>query len=162
MQKRTPTGTASARLRDWDERAKGAVSRLRLPAHLGKAVLVHPLADDRTLLEKLRWRASRCVVADAYWRFGDDVFFVQVRAVDPESGESSGVFGRAAVHETDSWVANYVAVVDEKRLTRAVFRRVLTSLVEIVSRSSSALGPQLRRLDARGIPRARQLARRAR
>ena len=49
------------------------------------AWVVHPLADEMDLLAELGIPPERCRSADAYWRFGDNVYFVQFCSSTPPS-----------------------------------------------------------------------------
>jgi hypothetical protein len=66
-------------LQDFEQRLQDAdaASVLRRPG--STAIVIHPTDDETELLKKLDWPPSRCEIVDAYWRYEESVYWVEVR-----------------------------------------------------------------------------------
>ena len=72
-------GRRSARIEDFERRAKADPDAVHYDSELGRYLAVNPVADDTKLLQSLRVAASICTKVD-YWQRADDVSFVQVES----------------------------------------------------------------------------------
>ena len=89
---------------------------------------VHPFSDDKALLAAINWTPSKCNSVDAYWLAFGDVVFVQVHSATVEPARPVGRYVRWSGGERPH--VNLVAVVQEKRITRAVFERELLAFLD--------------------------------
>ncbi len=87
-----------------------------------RCVLVHPLADDHKLLASMDWSSEQCTSVDAYWRFGDDIAFLQVCSSWPGSGKPGLYAQREAF---DSRLTLTAILDDGERIDSLIFCQVL-------------------------------------
>jgi hypothetical protein len=127
--------TRSARIDDFQTRAKADPDAVHCDRELGRYLAVHPMADDAKLLQRLRIDASACTKVDLFWRRADDVSFVQVESRRYSRDRKPGYYARNA----PSGYLNIVAVIAEELVTSRVVLRVLRDLANrpIAARSLS-------------------------
>lgn len=117
------------RLQDFEERAQWDPDEV---SRIGEAevILLHPLADDLSLLEQLDMKPDDCHSVDAYVRTGQDVLFLQITTTGV-TNRSLGTYARIGSYEP--YFVNLVVVV-----TGPIDSSLLKSVVVKFSRASIA------------------------
>jgi hypothetical protein len=67
-------------LSDFEDRLRSAPAGSVLRRENSVAILVHPTADNIELLQRIAWLPSRCVLVDCYWKYREEVYFVEIWA----------------------------------------------------------------------------------
>jgi len=110
-------------------------------AELGCYVTVNPMADEPELLSRLGIVASSCTKVDLYWKYANEVRFVQVQAKDYPLSRTPGVYARKA----PSGYTNIVVVVREPLISSSEVAQAL-KLVIAVQLDEENLGAGLAKL----------------
>jgi hypothetical protein len=97
------------RLADFAARVNADPRGFRDAGELGCYITVNPMADETELLSQLGILASSCTKVDLYWKFANDVMFVQVQAKDFPATRTPGVYAC----KSPSGYTNIVVVVRE-------------------------------------------------
>lgn len=132
-----------ARLDAFEHRLRGVPSELVSLPELGEHIPIHPCSDEVELLAKIGALAERCTEVDCYWRVLGDVHFVQVMTYGNGPREP-GLYARSVHHR--SWALNFVAVVEEATVSRALLADALAASLNVL-RSKREFGPKLEPVD---------------
>jgi hypothetical protein len=112
---------------EFDRRENDFRHRLGRPRSL--AWVVHPRADETGVLEELGISPEECRTADAYWRYQDSVYFIQVYGSGEPNfrGATPGIYYRFdREHRQDVLDAFVPAPVISTAEFHAVFARLET------------------------------------
>lgn len=110
------------RTSDFDMRTKVDPDVVYRDPLLGAYIAIHPMADETELLQRLHLSPDACMKVDCYWKYDDDVYFVQIES-SKYARRSTGLWGRLL--PGDPGYVNLVGVVSEEFVTRPTVHRVL-------------------------------------
>ncbi len=130
------------RLADFDARARFDPEGLFEDASVGSYIAVHPMADEEEVLKRLGVTRDTCTSVDCYWKYDDDVYFLQVDSSTSNPRET-GLWARTSEREPHH--VNLVAVVEEHDVTRETVHRVMHLFKPVLARKLT-LGESLVRV----------------
>lgn len=117
----------AVRLSDFAARARGDPSAHFRDPTGGEYVAVHPFADELELLERLGISPEVCTTVDCYWKRDGDVYFLQVESALTVKREV-GLWAR--VNASKPRYVNFVAIVEERLISRDVVHAAMRALAE--------------------------------
>src|SRR5262249_19800878 len=98
-------------------------------------------ADEPELLAKLSRKPEDCRSADAYWRVGNDVCFLQVWLSKDDSLGRSGLFARWS--DGVPPMLNIVAVINARAVTRHAFEAAMSEFLGLGIPADARFAPDI-------------------
>src|SRR5262245_15599660 len=132
------------RLDDFRRRAAFDAESVFEDPSVGSYIAVHPMADENEVLTRLGLAPEACTRVDCYWKWDDDVYFLQIESTK-YLGNEPGLWARMSPGELP--YVNLVAVVEEGAVTRETTHRTMR-LFQPLLRRTLELGEELVRIDA--------------
>jgi len=108
------------------------------------AWVVHPLADEAELLAELGVLSEDCQAADAYWRYGESVYFVQLHGRKETSRPPGAYYCFDTQHRQD----DFDVFLETPTVTSTDFRRTFDLLSPLID--SGAINDKRARLRSSG------------
>jgi hypothetical protein len=115
------------RLADFALRVSDDPGDVRSAPGLGRFITVHPMADETSLLKKLRVDPQECDKVDLYWEYEGDVYFIEVRGIS-NAYRPVGIYARL----TDRGSVTIQVCISEAAITSTLVESALRELVRIL------------------------------
>lgn len=119
-----------ARLSDFEGRARANPGNVIENKKRGwRYIPVHPMADEKEVLEKLGLKPESCSKVDCYWNIGRDVVFLQVISRSRWDYHPTGLYARLS--STKPPMLYLVAVTKSSQVSRRLVEDAMNRFVKL-------------------------------